>query len=131
MYALVKGQLMSEGASGSITVAEAYWKVDGRETSQARSGAIVRAVVKLKSGSGYRGYVEVKVKRDLRLLPDTTVASLKQYYTLSPGEEVEIELAFKATTSIVARGYFIEVSWPGGKYVMEPRYPPRLAVTSD
>ena len=131
LYAPVKDQLTNMRVSGSITVAEAYWEVDSRKALQARGGTVVHAVVKLKSVSGYSGYIEVKVKRDLRLLPDTSVAFLKQYYTLEPGEEVEIKLAFKAASSIVARGYFIEVSWPGGKYVMEPRYPPRLTVISD
>ena len=120
--------LTFEKAKGSLTIVEAGWESNGVSVKSVSDGDLVYAVVKLSSKNGYEGYVEIRVRRDIKLLPDTTVAAVKQYYIIKPGGRVEVKIAFRASCFMLSRGYHLDVLWPGGRYVMEPRYPPRLRV---
>jgi len=120
-------RFMIEG-DGSLEVTKAYWEYNGSIVKAVEEGALVHAVVKLSSSVGYEGYVEVRVRRDLTLLPDLTVAVVKQYYVVKPGVEVEFRVTFKARCTPLSRGYHVDVVWRGGKYTMPESYPPRLKI---
>ncbi|RLF04162.1 MAG: hypothetical protein DRK00_07320 [Thermoprotei archaeon] len=113
---------------GSLEVIKAFWEYNGSIVEAVKEGALVHAVIKLSSSTGYEGYVEVRVRRDLMLLPDLTVAVVKQCYVVKPGVEVEIRVAFRARCTLLSRGYHVDVVWRGGKYTMPESYPPRLKV---
>ena len=123
--------LWKREGSGSIVVKECYWLVNSTRVVEARHGDVVTAVVVLSTPTNFNGFIEVRVKRDLKLLPDEAVAILKQYYIIGYGEEVIVKLRFKTEYSIIARGYFIEVKWRNGKYSMVASYPPRLRILKD
>ncbi|RLE95688.1 MAG: hypothetical protein DRJ96_08100 [Thermoprotei archaeon] len=120
-------RFLMEG-SGSLEVAEAFWEFNDSIVEEVREGTLVHAVIRLSSSTGYDGYVEVKVRRDLMFLPDMTVALVRQYYVVRPGAKVEIRVAFRAQCSLLSRGYHVDVTWRGGKYTMPRGYPPRLKV---
>ena len=113
---------------GSLLVSKIYWLTGKKSVEEVNSGTVVTAVVILYSPTGYSGWIEVKVRKDIILFPDETVAVVKQYYTIGKGAEVEVRLTFRAEYSLLTRGYHIEVVWSGGKYTMKPNYPPRLKV---
>ncbi|RLE92855.1 MAG: hypothetical protein DRN04_09035 [Thermoprotei archaeon] len=113
---------------GSLLVSRVYWLIGKKSVDEVNSDTVVTAVVVLYSPTGYSGWIEVKVKKDIILFPDETVAAVKQYYAIGKGAEVEVRLTFRAEYSLLTRGYHIEVVWSGGKYTMESNYPPRLKV---
>jgi len=127
MYTIYKVFFAMKG-EGSLLVSKVYWLVGEKSVKETRSGTLVTAVVVLYSPTGYEGEIEVKVKKDIVLFPDETVAVVKRYFSVGKGCEIEVKLTFKAEYSLIVRGYFIEVKWKGGKYTMEPSYPPRLNV---
>lgn len=127
--AIVAVSSLLTSSGGYVRVLEAYWTSDGGRVLSAIQGARVVAHMVVSSPSGYRGYIEFKVRRDNIFLPDTSVAYVRQFYVLEPGERVELTLTFIAERSFIARGYHMEVRWDGGKYVMEAEYPPRLRVS--
>jgi len=113
---------------GSLLVSRVYWLIGKKSVDEVNLDTVVTAVVVLYSPTGYSGWIEVKVKKDIILFPDETVAAVKQYYAIGKGAEVEVRLTFRAEYSLLTRGYHIEVVWSGGKYTMESNYPPRLKV---
>lgn len=128
---VASGDLLRESAiegSGSVEVISAVWSYNGSPVERVEEGALVCAVVKLSSSTGYSGYIEIRVKRDMALLPDMTVALVRQYYSVKPGAGVEASIKFRASCSPMSRGYHVEVMWHGGKYTMPSNYPPRLKV---
>jgi len=126
-YVVYKSVFTLRG-KGSLLVSKICWLVGEKSVEEVDSGTVVTAVVVLYSPTGYSGYIEVKVRKDVTLFPDETVAVVKQYYTISKEAEVEVKVTFKAEYSLLTRGYHIEVVWSTGKYTMEPNYPPRLKV---
>ena len=115
--------------SSNIIIRRLSWKSDRGEISTAKPGEIVRAEIVISSSSIYSGYITVKVRKDLKFLPDKDVAYLKQYYIMGRNKKITLTLTFRAEKSIFTRGYFIEIEWDGGKYTMERSYPPRLSVS--
>ncbi|AEM39118.1 hypothetical protein Pyrfu_1259 [Pyrolobus fumarii 1A] len=112
----------NQGGNNLTLAVKVVWLCNGSECTTAKPGDRVDAVIVLV---GSARDVVVRVKQDRRLLPDKVVAE-KRVPTVNGSAIVHV--TFTAEDGVTVRGYFVEVEWPEGKYVMPDSYPPRLAV---
>ncbi|AEM39086.1 hypothetical protein Pyrfu_1226 [Pyrolobus fumarii 1A] len=105
---------IAPGYSGNpiVHIESVEWLCGGVPCGTATEGETVTVVVRL---SGYAHDVVVKVRQDRRLLPDKTVAE-RRIPVLNG--TMEVVLRFTVETGLTVRSYFVEVDWPGGKWVM-------------
>ena len=117
---------------GFLEITDVYWVVNDYRTYEAREGDYVKVCVVIRAvGGNVRASLTIKIKEDNRGIPDKTFAEQTFDVNLISGQEKVLSLGFIAskTSSIVFRGYFIEVYVNGEKYYTMPSdYPPRLKV---
>ncbi len=129
LFMIVSSIYSKQHSYATITIEEIVWiNSDGIKINTARSNQLVQVKITISSLSKYDGYISFKVRKDTRFLPDKNIAYLKQFYSLEKGQKISITLSFVAEKGFLTRGYFVEIDWRNGKYVMENSYPPRLRV---
>jgi hypothetical protein len=112
---------------GSLRIVDAWWSV-----MEAKQGSMVTAYVTVEAIGGYfEGSITVRIRKDMAFLPDEDHKVESFRLSLLEGEAQTVTVNFRAAerSSIIFRGYFIEVDFPGGKWTMDDSYPPRLKVT--
>ncbi len=88
------------------------WLCGGSPCGTVKPGEPVEAIVSLQ---GYARHVVVKLRVDRRLLPDKTIE--ERVLPVLNGT-AHVVFVFRAEGGAAIRGYFIEVDWDGGKWVM-------------
>jgi hypothetical protein len=117
------------------TIKEAYWLVDGQETSTGNIGEEVKAHIVIETAEQYEGSIVVRIRKDVRLWPDVDFAVSTIPVIIAGGHQETVNIAFtpdEATHGwlIGLRGYFLEVEFKatGTTWTMENSYPPRLTI---
>jgi hypothetical protein len=112
---------------GFLRIVDAGWSV-----MEAKQGDMVTAYVTVEAVGGYfEGSVTVRIRKDMAFLPDEDHKVESFQLSLLEGKTQTVTVKFIAAekSSMIFRGYFIEVEFPGGKWTMDDSYPPRLKVT--
>jgi hypothetical protein len=111
---------------GFLHITNAWWSV-----TEAKQGDMVTAYVTVEAVGGYfEGSVTVRIRKDMAFLPDED-HKVESFQLSLLEEATTLTVTFIATerSSMIFRGYFIQVDFPGGTWVMDDSYPPRLKVT--
>jgi len=118
-------------------IKEAYWLVNGQKASTSNVGEEVKAHIVIQTVEQYAGSIVVKIRKDIRLWPDTDFAVATIPIDIAGGDEKTIELAFTPDEAshdglTGLRGYFMEIEFRATRttWTMENAYPPRLSVTA-
>ncbi len=123
--------VVSETTTPGRLVVERYgWFIGNSQVSSVGPGQTVRAAILVRAVGRVEGTVTLEVRRDLRLLPDTTLTRRDFYLDLGDGESWTLYLDFTTEGGKSLRGYFMRVYLDGMPvWEMGDGYPPRLAVT--
>ena len=123
--------VVSETTTPGRLVVERYgWFVGNSQVSSVGPGQTVRAAILVRAVGRVEGTVTLEVRRDLRLMPDTTLTRRDFYVDLGDGESWTLYLDFTTEGGKSLRGYFMRVYLDGVPvWEMGDGYPPRLAVT--
>lgn len=118
---------------GTLVVESAWWTVNGRVVTSAIVGQVVTAHVRVRAvGGNVQEVVQVRVRRDLALQPDTDLVVNSFNVKLENGQSMELTVTFTASekSGLSFRGYFLEVDFLNSQrtWTMENSYPPRLKV---
>lgn len=111
---------------GTLYVTDAGWS-----TREAKQGDVVTAYVTVEAVGGYfEGTITVRIRKDFAFLPDEDHKVESFPISLLEGATT-LTVTFRAEdkSSMIFRGYFIQVDLPSGTWTMEDSYPPRLKVT--
>jgi len=117
------------------TIKEAYWLVGDQRASTVNVGEEAKAHIVIEPVEQYTGSIAVKIRKDIRLWPDTDFTISTIPVVIAGGDQETIDITFapdEATHGTVTglRGYFLEVEFKasGTTWTMENSYPPRLTV---
>jgi hypothetical protein len=118
-------------SQGLPEVEDAYWIIGSTKVTTAMVSDRVEAHVTIRAIDGpLEGYVTVKVRKDIALLPDTDYLVKTYQISVRNGEETDVSLTFYPDEASVGslRGYFIEVDFTtwDKEWTMDSSYPPRL-----
>jgi len=122
-------------SQGSPQVIDYYWIVGGQKVTSCALGSRVEGHVIIKAVNGpLEGYLSMKIRKDIALLPDQDFVVDAISISVRSGETTDVYAIFypSEASGLSLRGYFIEVdftSWET-KWTMNDSYPPRLKVTS-
>ncbi len=122
--------VVSETTTPGRLVVERYgWFVGNSQVSSVGPGQTVRAAILVRAVGRVEGTVTLEVRRDLRLMPDTTLTRRDFYVDLGDGESRTLMVSFLVDRGITLRGYYMKVYFNGRLvWEMDDGYPPRLRV---
>jgi len=125
--------VVSFRARAAPIVREAFWLVDDQQVTAVGLGERVEAHIVVEAREEYVGSVVVKIRKDIRLWPDSDYHVSTIPVDLKGGEEKELKVTFTPDEASAGslRGYFIEIDFRATRttWTMENSYPPRLRVT--
>ena len=109
-----------------LTVAAAWWTIDGIRVQEAHEGENVVVHVAISAANSFSGAVNMGLRKDIALAPDSSVVAKRFQINLHAGEQEELTASFRAERESGIRGYFVRLSWDSWAYEMPNSYPPRL-----
>lgn len=123
----------SSDISSNFTILSPRWILSNfngtRAVTSVAVGSRVTAQVEIKADKRFGSTVTLEVRQDRFLLTDISFATQSFRLVMQPGETETLSLIFVADGGLTVNGYFMTVSWSGGKWEMPPQqYPPGLSL---
>jgi len=124
---------ITEPETGTPTLTNVWWRVNGQIVTEAQKGNTMEAVVRVKAvGGSIDGTITIRIRKDIAFLPDEDYTTKSYSVKLSKDQTIDLIVSFIALekSGFTFRGYFVQVdfvTW-GTSWTMDDSYPPRLTV---